>query len=839
MHSRRRQAVLLPVQPRGGSDPLPRAATPVGSGEEVAARQLGSEVAALRRGLSAAADIHCLLAGCRTMEELLGGAIEALKAMVNAESAGVLLYDSEQNELVLQKPAFNLSDDRLISQYRVVVAPQEEPITTAVQVFLTGEPVINNAPLVAPGINRRFIELYGVQTSVTLPLRVENRTTGVLHVINKRGGGFTGDEAHLLMLVALQLAVLLENFRLVQQLSRREQEAKLLYDLGAEISASLDTDQVLNSVAEKARFLVRAEMAAIALVDGESGYCDVRQVVGNHTDSLRNLRFQVAGGTAGQVLRQHRPVCANLAQSELDDLEALDLIARHEGHRWVLAVPLKLGAAVLGLLYVWWRSDRAPGPESSELLARLSVQAAVAVDKAQRFAEEKRRGLELHRLNQLIEAQHLAQKRSLEIHRELTQLVLEGRGMAAITLTLAHLVQNPVLVQDQFLRVVACDDLGAESDPAWQRLQAASDGAPTADSASAPDPALAAILQAVQHKPEPVQLPPDAAAGRSCSRLMAPIVVEREVLGYITVLASCRPFQVADSVAVEQAAMVYALEMLKQKTALEVEYRLKGDLLFDLCRGRFASEQEFLGRAAVFGYDLTQPRRVLVLEFDPGDTLGPSRRLPRLLDVARTHLGQRCPGSLLAAQGEVVLVLAPVSEEAARALAAELQARAAVVCEGSLSVGIGAMCRRLDDYPLSYREARQVLVALRRQGRRGAVAAFADLGVFRLLSQVRGQRDLKDFVQRVLGPLLDYDAENGTALIETLDQFLKHMGNRRAACRAMFVHVNTLNYRLQRIAEIAGIDLDNHTDRLNLDLALRALEALGHGHTEGGLRREP
>ncbi|AGM08540.1 PucR family transcriptional regulator [Amycolatopsis keratiniphila] len=76
--------------------------------------------------------------------------------------------------------------------------------------------------------------------------------------------------------------------------------------------------------------------------------------------------------------------------------------------------------------------------------------------------------------------------------------------------------------------------------------------------------------------------------------------------------------------------------------------------------------------------------------------------------------------------------------------------------------------------------------------------------------------------RRVLGPLLSYDAEQGTDLVHTLRVFLECSGSPTRAARELHVHVNTLRYRIGRASELLGTDLTEFTEQLDVYLALSA-----------------
>ena len=96
---------------------------------------------------------------------------------------------------------------------------------------------------------------------------------------------------------------------------------------------------------------------------------------------------------------------------------------------------------------------------------------------------------------------------------------------------------------------------------------------------------------------------------------------------------------------------------------------------------------------------------------------------------------------------------------------------------------------------------------------------YPDLSVYRLLLQLEHHPELTSFKTKVLGPLLAY--EGAGELLHTLEVYFDNNGNLSQAAEALFIHRNTLTYRLDRITEISGIDFDNTETLLAAQLALR------------------
>jgi DNA-binding PucR family transcriptional regulator len=155
---------------------------------------------------------------------------------------------------------------------------------------------------------------------------------------------------------------------------------------------------------------------------------------------------------------------------------------------------------------------------------------------------------------------------------------------------------------------------------------------------------------------------------------------------------------------------------------------------------------------------------------------------------------------------------------------------------GQCHIGVGGFCARPSELPRSLREA-QLALRLQKTLLPGSGACeYPKLGVFRMLAAIPDLSDVDGFIREWLGSLLDYDERKGAELVHTLTQYLEHGGNYDATAAELSVHRSTLKYRLQRIRELTGLELNDPNVHFNLQLATRAwgtVQALqtGTGHS--------
>ena len=289
-----------------------------------------------------------------------------------------------------------------------------------------------------------------------------------------------------------------------------------------------------------------------------------------------------------------------------------------------------------------------------------------------------------------------------------------------------------------------------------------------------------------------------------------------------------------DDLAIDQTALALALELTKQQAVQAVEARAGGELLGSIVNGKLIDFALLQEQAAELGYDLHRPHIALLIapagHAAPIDTIW--ERLQH--ELLRHQVGAPC-----LVHDSRLLCLYPDETGGKRA-------RDLLRALGSnipMSAGISTPALNAAGWQGAYQEAQQALTLGQQLFGDRCLTSFDDLHVYRLLLELRTSRELRQFHQSILGALVDYDQRHSAELLVTLEGYFDEQCNIRAAADRLRIHRNTLIYRLRRIGEIAGIDLE-HTETMHaLQLALKAHRVLrlpganGSGRVSGGSAR--
>jgi DNA-binding PucR family transcriptional regulator len=622
------------------------------------------------------------------------------------------------------------------------------------------------------------------------------------------------------------LGAVLDRYLKTVRQRRRLERVAALYQVLEETASHLDTDRALATVVERARDLLAADSAFLAEFDEAARAIRMRVSCGFHDEALRHGVIEVGAGLTGAVALSRRVMWTHdyMTDSGFPHTSDLDAAIRREGLHAMLAAPLQAGSHLLGVLGVTNHRLEDFGDEERDLIKHLADGAAIAIENARLYAEQAALVSRLRRLNEQAVRQNDALKRSQQIHDQLTDLVLQGRGIDDIALRLSSLIGNPVVVLGPYFNRVA-GSTEEDSTAIVDRL-----------ALLRTSPVIAAELARLSVERRPVHLAPDPALGLPHSLLAAPILTGPDLLGFVLVVEAARTFTPLDFQALEQAATVFALELTRERFVDEVERRLRGDFIHDLIAATF-DRHTVVERGNRLGHDLTLPQLLLVAAHDQrpgtvrnraGENRAAAEFAPRLERALRMSLRHRSPMAQTSVAGDLVLALVALPRDRAdatsvRDLLRQIQTDlVAYLAPWTASIGVGRIRHAPDELRHAHLEAIEALRGSQRLGATAQIAEYDRLGVERLLTQLLDNQALVRFVDDVLGPLEFYDRAHGSDLLPTLDTYLRLGCRQRATADALGIHVNSLHYRLQRIEEIGDVDLDDADVRLNLQLALRS-----------------
>ncbi len=228
--------------------------------------------------------------------------------------------------------------------------------------------------------------------------------------------------------------------------------------------------------------------------------------------------------------------------------------------------------------------------------------------------------------SRLTQANMATTERALTISRVLTQLVLDGGDLAQLAETLAGLVGQSISIENERFEILASHNIAAYDEARRYTL-----------SQGRTDPRLVKTLEArgvladIRRTLRPVHLPQMPEVGLELERILAPIVVQGEIYGYMWIIAGERPLADLDRMAIESGATIAALMLLYQDALQSAEASLKGGLLSQLIQGQGEREAVLADQALRYDVSLTAPYVMAVMDWRDAEQAGPPERLSQKL----------------------------------------------------------------------------------------------------------------------------------------------------------------------------------------------------------------
>jgi GAF domain-containing protein len=374
--------------------------------------------------------------------------------------------------------------------------------------------------------------------------------------------------------------------------------------------------------------------------------------------------------------------------------------------------------------------------------------------------------IENSRLLEQLESKNRMLELSEEIHRRLTDASLERTGLDGVAATLSDLLERGLRLEQEVV-------------PPFSREFGPAEGAAVVGS--------------------------------------APILAGEDELGRVTVLGT-EPLDELALRALEHGATILAVELLKERTAQEVEWRLGGELFDELLARSGPIDRRLASRAARFGIDTAARHRIAVLEAAEGEI---DQRAVRLAAGETVSPGRRAILLTAMGPGRLVLAIPEAFEDALDGVLGRLM-EAATGHPGT-SVGLS---RLTADLPRGLREALACARFASLSGRADAVVRADDLGAMRFLFAVDNPAPLQEYVDEQLGALLDREGRDDMQLVATLRAFLEADGHHGTIAERCHIHKSTVKYRLSRIAEVLERTLSDPEVRFELRLAVAIADVL-------------
>ncbi|MDZ4768967.1 MAG: helix-turn-helix domain-containing protein [Chloroflexota bacterium] len=407
-------------------------------------------------------------------------------------------------------------------------------------------------------------------------------------------------------------------------------------------------------------------------------------------------------------------------------------------------------------------------------------------------------------------------QRALEIQRQLTRLAAENRDLNSLLSLIARVTAKPVVIHDD------AGVLMAQVYPNVARRAGGGSGR--------------SLLQSLPYGAFQNWLNRDAphiegAIVRSPLGFTTVLRVEKRIAGYLSLVDTHEQLDEFDRMILSYGADVCAVELAKTRAIAFAVEQARGDWVQMWLSGTSADDDMLMARAQQGGFDTDSLYMVAVYRATSSGGVG--LPLDALIPLVRDELTRRQSAGAVGQYVDMIVALYPLDNLAAsprvRRVIDEVRAQlASRTPSGRVAAGISRPVQGLRALRDAHREAKDAVSIANEIGDREQSTFYGDLKLYQLLLSLkdRNLEQMRRFYEDTLAPLVEHDGRKQGDLIRTLNGFFNANGNLAKAASDLDVHRNTLVYRLERISELTGLNLEDADNRLILHIALKIQRVL-------------
>ena len=598
---------------------------------------------------------------------------------------------------------------------------------------------------------------------------------------------------------------------------KRIAELQTVLEMSKLLNSSNDVSYILNSMMNTTLNLMeRADIGVIFLYDKKNDVLRLETAVG-----FGDLNICLKPGESITGIAFNRGKTLHLKNQE-EMMEAMGTMDRDKYSRLEksirlpmetiqssIACPLMNNDECIGVLVIdnYYGTDPLNG-EDVYLIELISHHATIAIANAANYEKILENQKSLERYSLIVEEEKNKYEYSTFLHNKFTSMVLNGNSIREIVKEVALILKRDVFIVDLLYSI---PHYSTDYLTDYEQIK-------KSKSSFIP------------------RLPQHQVSIFYCERLahwicFNPILVSREVLGWVGVVSDGSEFNELEKITVDKCSTIIALEMLKNNELNNMEQSLKGDFLENLLADK---STEFMSKfAEKYNYHFENRHQFIIMNISY-DALDKSlnRNLRYLYTEMNRLMMATFTSSITLLYRKYIITLFEHNQKADKHYLTELMEKVKNAClmildyskdDFDIRIAISEVADQNSNFREIYDNAMKIFnLDLKNTGRFNYYF-YEDLEVKRFLLN-NDTNDLKVFVQKTLGPLLDYKMSSRQELYSTLEMYIKSGGNWTVAKDQLHIHGNTLTYRINRLKEILKLDLSNYNDRLKVQIALEIME---------------
>lgn len=405
-------------------------------------------------------------------------------------------------------------------------------------------------------------------------------------------------------------------------------------------------------------------------------------------------------------------------------------------------------------------------------------------------------------MNRLVNDKVILQEDVLQATSLLEEVLLNNRGLHIFKESLKVIIKNPISIESELLEKQLLED---------ENIKPLSDEQ---------------IFELTLIK-RPLKLLREI-NGEEVFCIVAPVLLEGKYFGNITSWIDDATDLSMDLAILERAVTLLSIEFLKIKARLEVEHQYENDFVKELLYSNNLTKKNILKWGQNF--EITHESNCICAIFNIKNK--ESNEIENSYLKSRNiykYIKNRDSNVLIGSteSGIAIIFISKNSDEIYNEKLIEnlyKDVERNIDAKYELIMGIGRNGKGIKGIQNSHEQAEKAIILGENIDRqeKSKVYKYDELGVFTLLDILKTSSELNDFFDNIIANLIKED--KNLELIETLKTYFYYDESLKITAENLFIHVNTLKYRIKKIEKLTKQDLRTSEGKFNLNLILKILK---------------
>jgi signal transduction histidine kinase len=308
-------------------------------------------------------------------QEVLNLIIDAAVKITSATTGSLMLIDTDSG--VLNIEVARGFPPRVVSDTKLKIGEG-----------VTGWVAKEGKPLLVPDVTKdgKYVKIdKDIKSELAVPLIIEGEVIGVVNVDSTTTSAFTHEDMELLSTLAGQSGKIIQNAKLYEALKRKVTELSALFEIGKVITGTLNLEEVLEVIVEKASYLMDTRVSSLMLLNDNGDELVIKAVHGGGADYTIKPDLRVDESLIGRVVQTRKPLMVLDVRKEkrYKHIE----VAKKVGLCSLLSVPLMLKDDVIGVINTYTAVLHRFTADEIQLLSSLADQSAIAIENARLYEQ--------------------------------------------------------------------------------------------------------------------------------------------------------------------------------------------------------------------------------------------------------------------------------------------------------------------------------------------------------------------------------------------------------------------------------------------------------------------